>query len=132
MSSKWRWVSGLVLHVLIAGLLLMAGSSKLMGSPPPEMTDMLSKAGPGFVDNLRVIAIGEIVTAVLLILPWTASLGVLMASGFWGGTICFHLGQNQLFAVQSAFLVATWVGAWLRMPEMFRSFSWSPMASPAP
>ena len=44
-------------------------------------------------------------------------------SGFWGGAICLHMSKAQPFLVQSAFLIITWVGGYLRVPGTFGSFT---------
>jgi hypothetical protein len=117
----WGWLIGAVLHYLIAGLLIFSGAMKLAGPTPAEVTEMLTKAG--IIDDLQLIAYGEMAAGLVLILPWTASLGVLLVSSFWGGTIVFHMTQNDSYAFQSVLLLVTWIGAFLRMPEMFSSFS---------
>ena len=55
----------------------------------------------------------------MLIVPWTASLGVLLASAFWGGAICTHMGLHASYMFQSVLLALIWVGAYLQLPEMF-------------
>jgi len=119
-SRNWFRIGGLVLHVLIAALMIVASSGKLLGSPPPQVVEQLRKAG--LEEQLRLIGTGELITGILLILPWTASLGVLLASGFWGGTICTHMSMHDSYVLQSVLLALTWVGAYLRLPEMFSSF----------
>lgn len=117
----WGWLIGAILHYLIGGLLIFSGAMKLAGPAPAEVTEMLTKAG--IIDDLQLIAYGEMAAGLVLILPWTASLGVLLVSSFWGGTIVFHMTQNDSYAFQSVLLLVTWIGAFLRMPEMFSSFS---------
>ena len=119
-SRKWLRIGGLVLHVLIAALMIFASYGKLFGSPPPEVVETLKKTG--LDEQLKLIGAGELITGILLIVPWTASLGVLLASGFWGGTIVTHMGLHDSYVFQSVLLALTWVGAFLRLPEMFSSF----------
>ena len=119
-SRNWFKIGGLVLHVLIAALMIFASLGKLTGTPPAEVLESLRKAG--LDEQLRLIGTGELVTAILLIVPWTASLGVLLASAFWGGAICTHMGLHTSYVFQSVLLALTWVGAYLRLPEMFSSF----------
>ena len=119
-SPRWMRIAGLVLHILIAALMIFASSGKLLGSPPPEVLELLRKAG--LEGQLKLIGTGELITAILLVLPWTASLGVLLASAFWGGAICTHMGLHESYVFQSVLLALTWVGAFLRLPEMFSSF----------
>ena len=120
-SRNWFKIGGLVLHVLIAALMIFASLGKLTGTPPAEVVESLRKAG--LEEQLRLIGCGELITAILLIVPWTASLGVLLASAFWGGTICTHMGLHSSYVFQSVLLLLTWVGAYLRLPEMFSSFT---------
>jgi hypothetical protein len=72
---------------------------------------------------IQVIGAGELVSAILLLVPRTASLGVLLTSGFWGGAICLHLSKGEPFVLQSVLLLLTWVGAYLRVPGTFASFA---------
>jgi hypothetical protein len=118
MSHPW-WVRivGFVLHLAIAGMMIMAAFGKLTN--PDQFAEQLGS----LKDQVRLIGIGEAVTAILLIVPWTASLGVLLASGFWGGTICLHMSKGDPYWIQSGLLLATWLGAYWRLPAMFSSFS---------
>jgi hypothetical protein len=120
MRTTWNWktISGLVLHVLIAGSMVLAGSAKLLGLFPPEAEEKLGLSVP-----IAVIGAGELATAILLLVPRTSSLGVLLASSFWGGAICLHMSHREPFVLQSVLLLLTWAGAWLRVPGMFSSFS---------
>jgi hypothetical protein len=125
MTWNWRTIAGLVLHVLIGGMMIFAGSTKLLGFFPPEQ---LAKTGLG--DQIKLIGAGELASAILLLVPRTASLGVLLTSGFWGGAICLHMSHGEPYALQSALLFLTWVGAYLRVPGMLSSFTASPAAVP--
>ena len=60
---------------------------------------------------IQVIGAGELVSAILLLVPRTASLGVQLTSGFWGGAICLHMSKGEPFVVQSVLLFVTWLGA---------------------
>ena len=119
-SRNWLKIGGLVLHVLIAALMILANSGKLLGSPPPEVLEQLRKAN--LDGQIKLIGTGELITAILLVLPWTASLGVLLTSAFWGGAICTHMGLHTSYVFPSVLLALTWVGAYLRIPAMFSSF----------
>jgi hypothetical protein len=120
MKTTWTWraIAGLVLHILVAGLMIFAGSAKLLGLFPQEA---LAKTGLG--DQIGLIGAGELLSAILLLVPRTSSLGVLLTSSFWGGAICLHMSHGELFVLQSVLLLLTWVGAYLRVPGMFSSFS---------
>jgi hypothetical protein len=120
MKSTWSGtgIAGLVLHVLIGGIMILAGSAKVLGLFPPEEVAKLGLSVP-----IGVIGAGELATALLLLVPRTSSLGVLLASSFWVGAICMHMARGEFFVLQSVLLLMTWVGAYLRVPEMFSSFS---------
>jgi hypothetical protein len=121
--GKYGRIVGLVLHVLFGGLMIFAGVMKLAGMMPPEATQ---KMPAGIGDHLKLIGGGELVTAVLLIVPLTSSLGVLLARGFWGGVICIQMAQGNDFIVPSVFLLLTWLGAYLRNPSVLYSFTTRP------
>src|SRR6202030_4450969 len=117
-SRNWKTVAGWVLHGLVAGIMLLAGSAKVLGLFPPEQVEKL-----GLSVAIQVIGAGELVSAILLLVPRTASLGVLLNSGFWGGAICLHMSKGEPFVLQSALLLLTWAGAYLRVPGVLASFS---------
>ena len=117
-TRNWKTIAGLVLHVLIAGIMILAGSVKLLGMFPPEEVAKLGLSG-----WITVIGAGELATAILLLVPRTSSLGILLTSSFWGGAICIHMSTGTPFVLQSALLLLTWVGAYLRIPATFSSFS---------
>ena len=116
--KNWDRIAGLVLHLLIGGLLIFTGSQKVLGSVPPEA---LVKYGLG--EQARLIGAGAIVTALLLLIPSTSSLGILLASSFWGGAICIHMAHGEPYLVQAVLLVLSWAGAYLRNPAARGNFS---------
>jgi hypothetical protein len=116
--KNWSKVAGLVLHLLIGGLLILTGSQKVLGLIPPEA---LAKYGLG--EQMRLIGVGAILTALLLLIPRTSSLGLLLTSSFWGGAICIHMAHDEPYLFQVVVLVLTWVGAYLRNPGTPSSFS---------
>jgi hypothetical protein len=119
--KNWGKTAGLVVHLLIGGLLTFTGSQKVLGSVPP---DALVKYGLG--EQARLIGVGAILTALLLLTPRTASLGILLTSAFWGGAICIHMAHGEPYLVQAALLVLSWAGAYLRSPATLGSFPGPP------
>src|SRR5262249_12874261 len=120
-TGKWRKVAGLVLHGLIAALMIFAGSVKVLGLIPPEA---LEKSGLG--DHVGLIGAGELLTAILLLIPRTSSLGILLASSFWGGAICAHMLRGDSYAFVAVLLALSWLGAYLRNPATLSSFASPP------
>jgi hypothetical protein len=100
--------------------MIFAGAGKVAGHAPPEVAKQLQESG--LADKIMLIGIGEITAAVLLLAPWTASIGILLASSFWGGAILLHMTKGDPYLIQSILLVAMWVGAGLRNPAMWWSF----------
>jgi hypothetical protein len=121
--KNWGQVVGMVLHILIGGLLILTGSQKVLGSVPPEP---LVKLGLG--DQVRLIGAGALLTALLLLIPRTSSLGILLTSAFWGGAICIHMAHGEPYLFQAVMLVLSWAGAYLRNPATLSSFSGPPGA----
>jgi DoxX-like family len=121
--DRGKRIAGWVPHILIGGLMIFAGSGKVFGFAPPEIVEQLKNGGLG--DQIQLIGAGELITAVLLLLPWTESLGVLLTSAFWGGAICFHMSHGEPYVFQSVLLVLSWLGAWLREPATLASFTWA-------
>src|SRR3974377_930409 len=117
-NQNWNTIAGWVLHGLVGGIMLLGASSKVLGPFPPDQVENLDLSAP-----IQVIGAGELVSALLLLAPRTASLGVLLTSGFWGGAICLHISKGEPFVLQSVFLLLTWVGAYLRVPGTFASFA---------
>src|SRR5258708_14806028 len=125
-NRSWKTIAGWVLHGLVGGIMLLAGSAKVLGLFPAEQVE---KLGLGVAS--QVIGAGELVSAILLLVPRTASLGVLLTSGFWGGAICLHISKGEPFVLQSVFLLLTWAGAYLRVPGTFASFAVSTKPEPS-
>src|SRR5262249_10391546 len=117
--DRVKRIAGWVLHVLIGGLMIFAASGKFMGSA--QVIELFKNGGLG--DQVYLIGAGELITAVLLLVPRTMSLGVLLASAFWGGAICFHMSHGEPYVFQSVLLVLSWLGAWLRGPATLASFT---------
>ena len=124
--KNWGPIAGLVLHILIGGLLIFTGSQKVLGSIPPET---LVKFGLG--EQSRLIGAGAILTALLLLIPRTSSLGILLASSFWGGAICIHMAHDDPYVFPVVLLILSWIGAFLREPATLSRFSRLPQLARA-
>jgi hypothetical protein len=129
MKETWNWrtIAGTVLHVLIGGLMIFAGAIKVFGLAPAEALESMRNSGlGGLADNIRLIGAGEVLTAVLLVIPRTSSLGILLASAFWGGAICTHMTKGDSYTFVAVLLLLSWLGAYLRNPATFASFAGRP------
>jgi hypothetical protein len=117
-NRDWKTIVGWVLHGLVGGSMILAGSAKIFGLFPPDQVAKMGLSLP-----IQVIGSGELVSAILLLVPRTSSLGVLLTTGFWGGAICLHMSKGEPFVLQSVFLLLTWAGAYLRVPGTLASFA---------
>jgi len=101
--------------------MIFTGVQKILGLVP---TEALGKYGLG--EQMGLIGAGAFLSALLLVMPRTSSLGILLTSAFWGGSISIHLGNNDPYVLQAVMLVLSWVGAYLRNPATLSSFSRRP------
>ena len=115
--KKAMAIAGYVLHLLLAALFLFAGSMKLMPELPEKMMTDMTNSGLS-LDWVRVIGVGEVVTGLLLVIPWTFSLGLLMATGLCGGIIATLMTHGKellsgeppiMFGI--VLLLVLWIGA---------------------
>ena len=109
-QNIWLKRTGLGLNVLIAALMLFAGASKLLGFMPAEE---VAKMGI-WKEKMLLVGCGEVVTAVLFLIPWTAPLGTLLMSGLWGGIIATNMGRGEPWVIWAVLLLITWLGSYLR------------------
>jgi hypothetical protein len=111
-STKWFRIAGVVCHVLVGAVMLLACSGKAFGFAPAQIVEQLKNFGLG--DKIQLIGFGGIVTAVLLLIPRTWLLGALAASSYWGGAICTHMAHGESYMPPAVLLILTWAGALLR------------------
>lgn len=117
--SKSRIITGWVLAGLLTALFVMSAFGKLSGSE--EMFTNFNKWG--LEGRLMLIGLGELIAAILFIIPRTSSLGVLLLTAHMGGAIVTHMSNGESFVFQSAILIVLWITALVRNPEMLRSFT---------
>jgi hypothetical protein len=120
-SKNWRKIVGLTLHLLLGVLMIVAGVTKILWLIPAAPVERL-----GLSEHIQLIGAGELITAILLLIPRTLSLGILLTSSYWGGAICIHMAHADPYVLQSVLLVLAWVGAYLRNPATLYSFAGPP------
>jgi hypothetical protein len=123
--NNWSKISGLVLHFLIGGLMVFTGAQKILGLVPIEA---LAKYGLG--EQMRLIGAGALLSALLLVMTRTSTLGILLTSAFWGGAICIHMAHHEPYVFQAVMLVLSWVGAYLRNSAALSNVSRRPRVTP--
>jgi hypothetical protein len=113
MAGKARRITGTTLIVL-GGVLLIGSAGAKLAQVPQVVAQMNSVGFSG--EKITIIAILELVSALLFLIPATRSAGLLLVSSFLGGAIATHLQHGQPILPPSIMLILLWVGAWLRHP----------------
>jgi phosphatidylglycerophosphate synthase len=104
-------ITAWVIAGALTALYLFSAYGKL--SNPAQMEAM--KLG----DWGTIIAIGEIVSALLFLIPKTNRYGTLLLSSYMGGAIIIHMTSSISIIMPSVVLILVWVVAYLRNPEYF-------------
>jgi hypothetical protein len=117
-QSKARRITAWVLSTLITLLFIMSAVFKFIR--PPEVMEAVQKWN--LTDELTMIGIGELVSALLFFIPKTHSLGVLLLSAYMGGAIVTHMQNDEPYIVQAITLLVIWIIAYLRDPAVLNSF----------
>lgn len=105
-------IAAWVLAGLLTALYLFSAYGKL--SNPAQMEQM--KLGDWGV----IIAIGEIVSALLFLIPKTNKYGTLLLSSYMGGAIIIHMTSATSIVMPSVVLILVWVVAFLRDPKFLK------------
>ena len=120
-ASPTVW-TGRVLSLLLAGFLIFSGVMKLQ-PVTPEVEEGLQHVGIS-TSLLVPLAVVEIISAVLFVIPQTMVVGAILLTGYMGGAICTHLRVGDPFVVQAAIPILVWVAAALREPSLWSLIPW--------
>ena len=93
--SARRRKTGNVL-IVIAGLLLLGSAAAKLAQVGPVIAQMSAIGFAGA--RLQIVAILEVTSALLFLVPATRAGGLLMLSAFMGGAIATHMGHGQPIA----------------------------------
>ena len=111
--SKSRKIAAWIIAGLLTALYLFSASGKLFLQP--EQMEQMHLA------NWRIIiALGEIVSALLFLFPKTNKFGTLLLSSYMGGAIIIHMTGGLSLAMPVVVLLFVWAGFWLRNPDFFK------------
>lgn len=110
--SKTRKIAGWIIAGLLTALYLFSASGKFL--QPEQMEQM--KLG----DWRVIIALGEIGSALLFLLPRTNIYGTLLLSAYMGGAIILHMTGGLSIVMPSVVLILVWVVGFLRNPELLK------------
>ncbi|SDM97377.1 DoxX-like family protein [Daejeonella rubra] len=118
--SKKRKIINWTFVGLMSALFIMSAIMKLMAGADAEIAVNFVKWG--LEGKLMLIGMGELIAAILFLIPRTSSLGVLLLSAHLGGAIATHMEHGEMFIPQAVMLLLVWVANYLRNPEMLSSF----------
>ncbi len=111
--SKTRKTAGWVLAGLLTALYLFSASGKLFLHP--EQMEQLH------LGNWRIIiALGEIASAILFLIPKTNKLGTLLLSSYMGGAIIIHMTGGISIVMPAVVLILVWVVGFMRNPDLYK------------
>jgi hypothetical protein len=111
--SKTRKTIAWVIAGLLTALYFFSASGKLFLHP--EQMDAIH------LTNWRIIiALGEIISALLFLFPRTNIYGTLLLSSYMGGAIIIHMTGGLNIALPSAVLILIWVVGFLRNPQLIK------------
>ncbi len=111
-KSKIAQIIAWVISGLLTALFLFSATGKLF-LHPEQMEQM--KLG----DWRIIIAIGEIVSALIFLFPKTNKFGVLLLSSYMGGAIILHMTGGLSIVFPSVVLILVWVVGIIRNKELF-------------
>lgn len=118
--SKGRRIAANIL-IGLGGLMLIGSACAKLAHVPKVANEL---ANFGFDGNkLMMIAILELACALLYLVPFTRSIGVLMVSAYMGGAVATHVQHDHPFIQPAIVLAILWLGAWLRHPEVLWSLN---------
>ena len=106
------WV-GWVISVLAALILIASGIAKVAMPVNDEMQKNLNDIGWS-VSKLPTLAILESLSAIIYLIPRTAVIGAILATGYMGGAIATHYRVNDPPIAQVIIPILFWLGLWLR------------------
>ena len=107
--------------ITLGGLVLLASATAKLAQIPKVVTELGAMGVHG--NNVTFIAMLEVISALLFLLPATRSAGLLLVSSFLGGAIATHLEHGQPVIQPSVVLILIWLGTWLRHPEILWSLN---------
>jgi hypothetical protein len=118
--GKGRRVAGMALIFL--GTHMLVGSAGTKFAHAPKVVNGLGAMGFDG-GRLTLIAVLELLSAVLYAVPASRAVGLLMVSAYLGGAIATHIQHGQLPLPPAIVLAIVWLGSWLRCPETLWSLT---------
>jgi DoxX-like family len=105
--------------ITLGGLLLLGSAAAKLAHVPKVVAQMASLGFDGH--KLTLVGLLEVASAVLFLVPYTRSIGLLLVSSFMGAVIAVHMGHDQSIVAPSIILLLVWLGAVVRHREVMWS-----------
>jgi hypothetical protein len=118
--GRKRRIFGKIL-VNMGGVMLIGSAAAKLAHVPQVVNQLGAMGFDG--GRLTFIAVLEVVSAVLFLIPVTRSLGLLLVSSFLGGAIATHLQHGQPVYQPAFMLFLIWLGVCLRHPQVLWSLA---------
>lgn len=115
MTDKTKNLLQWIAAGLVGAIFVMSGIMKF--NLPPDMVEKMASQGitPIIAKTLAVI---EILSAILFLIPRTAVLGTLLLAAYMGGAIAVHLTTGQDITAPCVIQAIIWIVAVWRNPEL--------------
>ncbi|MEI6753796.1 MAG: DoxX family protein [Paludibacter sp.] len=110
--SKLNKIIAWIISGLLTALFLFSASGKILH--PEQMVQMK------LADWRIIIAIGEIVSSLLFLIPKTNKLGTILLSSYLGGAIIIHMTGGMPITMPTVVLILVWITGALRNPEFLK------------
>jgi hypothetical protein len=110
-SPKAMLWAGRAISVIVAALMIFSGIMKVV--LPAGAIEGFTHLG-WMVEVALGLAIAEIGSAVLYLIPQTAVLGAILLTGYLGGAIAAHVRIGENFLAPALIGVLVWLGLYLR------------------
>lgn len=114
-QPRWMTLTGWILSILVAGLLTMSGVSKIM--QPAGAAEGFAHLG--WPLKLAIaLAVVELGSMLLYLIPQTAGLGAILLTGYLGGATATHVRINDDALMPIVIGVVVWIALLLRDPRI--------------
>jgi hypothetical protein len=118
-NPKWMVWTGRVLSALPVPLLLFSAYMKF--SKAPEVIEGFKEWPEGV---LIPIAVAELVSTILYIIPQTAVLGAVLLTGYIGGATAPHVQGGESIIIHIVLGVLFWLGLFFRDARLRALLPW--------
>jgi hypothetical protein len=118
LTSKKRRVAGNML-IFLGGFVLVASAGSKFAHVPKVVSELGAMGFDG--SRLMFIAVLEMLSAILFVVPFARAAGLLLVSAYMGGAIATHIQHGQSPLQPAIILAILWLGTWLRHPEVLWS-----------